>query len=276
MPTNKRESLIFTIIMCFCMVLWMSVYNVARVHGWDFGTATLADAWLGFPPAYVVAMLLDVLLASRFAKWFAFRFLVTPGKSSRLAVTLAISTMMVFPMVLFMSLYGALEAFAHVGDPAMILPTWIASIPWRARSRAGSSAARSLRGRCSRSRSARKRAPAALPADRATDGTPRHRARGPPAWPHRIVCRERRLGACARHTPARITTTPSHSTTPSGSPSTTMAMNNPAGSSAAAMTVERPAGRCGDPRPKSSTGHMRPKKPATAAKGRMPWKTTPR
>ena len=86
MPTNKRESLIFTIIMCFCMVLWMSVYNVARVHGWDFGTATLADAWLGFPPAYVVAMLLDVLLASRFAKWFAFRFLVTPGKSSRRAV----------------------------------------------------------------------------------------------------------------------------------------------------------------------------------------------
>ena len=51
MPTNKRESLIFTIIMCFCMVL-------------------------------------------------------------------------------FMSLYGALEAFTHVGDPAMILPTWIASIPW--------------------------------------------------------------------------------------------------------------------------------------------------
>ncbi|WP_346696198.1 DUF2798 domain-containing protein [Thermophilibacter mediterraneus] len=130
MPTNKRESLIFTIIMCFCMVLWMSVYNVARVHGWSFGSGTLADAWLGFPPAYVVAMLLDVLLASRFAKWFAFRFLVTPGKSSRLAITLAISTTMVFPMVLFMSLYGALEAFAHVGDPAMILPTWIANIPW--------------------------------------------------------------------------------------------------------------------------------------------------
>ena len=130
MPTNKRESLIFTIIMCFCMVLWMSVYNVARVHGWSFGSGTLADAWLGFPPAYVVAMLLDVLLASRFAKWFAFRFLVSPGKSSRLAITLAISTMMVFPMVLFMSLYGVLEAFTHVGDPAIILPTWIANIPW--------------------------------------------------------------------------------------------------------------------------------------------------
>ena len=33
MPTNKRESLIFTFIMCFCMVLWMSIYNVARMYG---------------------------------------------------------------------------------------------------------------------------------------------------------------------------------------------------------------------------------------------------
>ena len=130
MPTNKRESLIFTIIMCFFMVLWMSVYNVARVHDWTFGLQIFADAWLGFPPAYIVAMLLDVLVASRFAKWFAFRFLVVPGKSSKLAITLAISTMMVFPMVLFMSLYGAIEAFVHVGDPAMIPPTWISNIPW--------------------------------------------------------------------------------------------------------------------------------------------------
>lgn len=130
MPTNKRESLIFTIIMCFCMVLWMSVYNVMRVHGWQFDLGILAEAWVGFPPAYIVAMLLDVFVASRFAKWFAFRFLVTPGKSSKLAITLSISTMMVFPMVFFMSLYGALEAFTHVGNPAMILPTWISNIPW--------------------------------------------------------------------------------------------------------------------------------------------------
>lgn len=130
MPTNKRESLIFTVIMCFLMVLWMSVYNVARMHGWELGPAVVAEAWLGFPPAYIVAMLLDVLVASRFAKWFAFSYLVTPGESSKRAVALAVSVMMVFPMVLLMSLYGALEAFAHVGDPAMILPTWAGNIPW--------------------------------------------------------------------------------------------------------------------------------------------------
>ena len=33
MPTNKRESLIYTVLMCFVMVLWMSVYNVAMQYG---------------------------------------------------------------------------------------------------------------------------------------------------------------------------------------------------------------------------------------------------
>lgn len=130
MPQNKRESLIFTVIMCFCMVLGMSVYNVARVHGWQLDGAVIAEAWLGFPPAYLVAMALDVLVASRFAKWFAFRFLVTPGKSAPFAIMLAVSTMMVFPMVLFMSLYGAVEAVTHTGDIAMIPAIWLGNIPF--------------------------------------------------------------------------------------------------------------------------------------------------
>lgn len=29
MPQNKRESLIFTVMMCFFMVFFMSIYNVA-------------------------------------------------------------------------------------------------------------------------------------------------------------------------------------------------------------------------------------------------------
>lgn len=42
MPANKRESLIFTVIMCFCMVLGMSLYNVARVHGWQLNLDIVA------------------------------------------------------------------------------------------------------------------------------------------------------------------------------------------------------------------------------------------
>ena len=58
MPKNKRESLLFTFIMCFLMVLWMSIYNVARQYG-HMGADVIAAAWIGFPPAYVFAMLCD-------------------------------------------------------------------------------------------------------------------------------------------------------------------------------------------------------------------------
>ena len=33
MPMHKRESLIYTIMMCFTMVLWMSIYNVTLHMG---------------------------------------------------------------------------------------------------------------------------------------------------------------------------------------------------------------------------------------------------
>ena len=56
MPMNKRESLLFTFIMCFCMVLWMSIYNVALQHGAINGEV-VAAAWLGFPVAYVFGLL---------------------------------------------------------------------------------------------------------------------------------------------------------------------------------------------------------------------------
>lgn len=96
MPINKRESLLFTFIMCFCMVLWMSIYNVALQHGAISGEV-IAAAWLGFPVAYVFAMCCDWFVASPLAKGFAFKFLVTPGKSSPLAMTLAVSSCMVAP-----------------------------------------------------------------------------------------------------------------------------------------------------------------------------------
>ncbi|MED9954024.1 MAG: DUF2798 domain-containing protein [Collinsella sp.] len=97
MPINKRESLLFTFIMCFCMVLWMSIYNVALQHGAINGEV-VAAAWLGFPVAYIFAMCCDWFVASPLAKGFAFKYLVTPGKSSPLAMTLAVSSCTAEPM----------------------------------------------------------------------------------------------------------------------------------------------------------------------------------
>lgn len=128
MPTNKRESLIFTFIMCFAMVLWMSIYNVA-LHQGALTMGAVAQAWLGFPVACVFAMCADWFVVAPLAKGFAFRFLVTPGKSSPLAMTLAVSSCMVVSMVIIMSLFGAVEVASQTGEFAAIPFMWISNIP---------------------------------------------------------------------------------------------------------------------------------------------------
>ena len=80
MPHNKRESLIFTVMMCFTMVFVMSIYNVS-FHTGGLHLLTLQKAWLGFPVAYVFAMCCDWFLVSGLAKGFAFRYLVKPSDS---------------------------------------------------------------------------------------------------------------------------------------------------------------------------------------------------
>lgn len=127
MPQNKRESLIYTIMMCFLMVLWMSMYNV-MLHMGGFSMEVLREAWIGFPIAYVFAMLCDWFLVSGAAKGFAFRFLVKPDSSS-IKKVIAVSCSMVVPMVVIMSLYGAIEAVAKTGMPAQIFVIWITNIP---------------------------------------------------------------------------------------------------------------------------------------------------
>ena len=45
MPRNKRESLIYTVLMCFTMVLWMSIYNVT-LHMGALNLTTIREAWI--------------------------------------------------------------------------------------------------------------------------------------------------------------------------------------------------------------------------------------
>lgn len=127
MPMHKRESLIYTVLMCFTMVLWMSMYNVA-LHMGTLNMEVIREGWLGFPLAYVCAMCLDWLLVSKIAKGFAFRFLVKPESSTTKKV-IAVSCCMVVPMVIFMSLYGGLEACVKSGAWNMLLIIWLTNIP---------------------------------------------------------------------------------------------------------------------------------------------------
>ena len=132
MPINKRN-LLFTFIMCFCMVLWMSIYNVALQHGaaWRGRCHCVAR---GFRCLHFCHSAFGWFVASPLAKGFAFKYLVTPGKSSPLAMTLAVSSCMVVPMVIIMSLYGACEGLFHMpGGPLANLQAlpmmWLVNIP---------------------------------------------------------------------------------------------------------------------------------------------------
>lgn len=133
MPQNKRESLIYTVLMCFLMVLWMSFYNVALQMG-GVSLAVIREGWLGFPPAYICRMLLDWFVVSKFAKGVSFRFLVKP-ESSDMRKILSISCCMVVGMVFFMSLYGALEGASTRESGGSGLSTGCAIFPgilsWR-------------------------------------------------------------------------------------------------------------------------------------------------
>lgn len=127
MPQNKRESLIYTIMMCFTMVLWMSFYNVALQAG-GIHTSVFRDGWIGFPLAYLCAMCLDWFVVGNLAKGFAFRFLVTPESSTARKI-IAISSCMVVGMVFFMSFYGAVEGCIHSGAWNQLLLNWLINIP---------------------------------------------------------------------------------------------------------------------------------------------------
>lgn len=127
MPQNKRESLIYTVMMCFFMVLWMSIYNVAFQYE-AFNLKIVVTGWIGFPIAYLLAMCCDWFLVSKLAKGFAFRYLIKPDDGP-LKKILCISGAMVVGMVVIMSLYGACESAFHTGNWSTVPGNWLANIP---------------------------------------------------------------------------------------------------------------------------------------------------
>ncbi|MCY8307692.1 DUF2798 domain-containing protein [Bacillus vallismortis] len=105
MPTNKKEGLIFGVMMCFGMVCVMSIYNAiinGAIH--HFSLVTVFEMVIGF----IVALLLDLLAVGPLAKKIAFR--LPFGKSKKLYVILVMSTCMVIGMVLCMSVFGLVSA----------------------------------------------------------------------------------------------------------------------------------------------------------------------
>lgn len=108
MGQTKTQKNIFTLMMCFGMVIGMTAYNMLLNEGFHsasiFFTNLFKEFWLGF----IVALILDVFIVGKIAKGIAFK-IVKPNQDTKpIKLILTISCCMVIGMVLCMSLFGAI------------------------------------------------------------------------------------------------------------------------------------------------------------------------
>ena len=83
---TKKEGIIFTTMMCFLMVLGMSVYNL-----WLHGDLQFSSLLIGLVPGFVVAFILDVFIIGVIAKKIAFKLPVNPESKFQMIVTISLS-----------------------------------------------------------------------------------------------------------------------------------------------------------------------------------------
>ncbi|AYB41778.1 DUF2798 domain-containing protein (plasmid) [Brevibacillus laterosporus] len=111
MPTTKKESLQFGLIMCFGMVLVMTIYNL-NLNG-TIGKMTFIEGIFDFFIGFVIAFILDMFIVGPNAKKIAFK--LTANTTKKLYTVLAISICMVLGMAFFMSIYGLASTYIHSG-----------------------------------------------------------------------------------------------------------------------------------------------------------------
>ena len=99
MPTNKKEGIIFTVMMCSLMVIGMSAYNL-----WVHNSLDIIELAIGFIPGFIVAFVLDVFIVGVVAKKLAFKLPI--NKNSKFQLIITKSALMVIGMVTFMSVFG--------------------------------------------------------------------------------------------------------------------------------------------------------------------------
>ncbi|MCT6924541.1 DUF2798 domain-containing protein [Metasolibacillus sp.] len=111
MPTTRKESIQFSLMMCFGMVVVMTFYNF-YLNGL-IGEITLTEGLINFLITFMIAFILEVFLVGPIAKKVAFK--ATMHTTKKVYKILAISICMVIGMVLVMTLYGVMTMSLHVG-----------------------------------------------------------------------------------------------------------------------------------------------------------------
>ncbi|MGU8737887.1 DUF2798 domain-containing protein [Clostridium perfringens] len=124
MGETKFQKFIFTLMMCFGMVLGMTIYNMLLNEGFhpQFFNNLLKDFW----PGFFVALVLDIFIVAKIAKTIAFKIVKPTKDTKQIKIILAISICMVTGMVFFMSMYGAIVAVGFNSTALKIYPLCIA------------------------------------------------------------------------------------------------------------------------------------------------------
>lgn len=132
MGQTKFQKFIFTLMMCFFMVLGMTTYNIILNEGFHSNLLNnlLKYFWLGF----IVALLLDIFIVGKLAKPLAFKIVKPTKETKQIKIILAISSCMVVGMVLFMSIFGAIVSSGFTIDalklyPLCVLRNFIMALP---------------------------------------------------------------------------------------------------------------------------------------------------
>ena len=132
MGQTKFQKFIFTLMMCFFMVLGMTTYNIILNEGFHSNLLNnlLKDFWLGF----IVALLLDIFIVGKLAKPLAFKIVKPTKETKQIKIILAISSCMVVGIVLFMSIFGAIVSSGFTIAalklyPLCILRNFIMALP---------------------------------------------------------------------------------------------------------------------------------------------------
>ncbi|WP_186576757.1 DUF2798 domain-containing protein [Aquibacillus kalidii] len=111
MPTTKRESLIFGIIMCVGMVLVMSIYNLV-ING-QIDQLSVPHIVLEVFIGFCIALLLDIFCVGPVARKITGK--LPFDKSNKLLFVLSMSGFMILGMVFFMSIFGLVTLMLSEG-----------------------------------------------------------------------------------------------------------------------------------------------------------------
>jgi len=122
MPVNKREELVYTIMMAFVMAFVMTAYNVIQHEG--FTLLAFQKAWLIFPITYSIAIIVEWFFVGKTAMALIRKFV---KEEDALPKKIIISSLcFVVQMVLIMSTICSILFNEFNSDWLM---SWIKTIP---------------------------------------------------------------------------------------------------------------------------------------------------